>query len=143
MAGSYISGDSITNNHHNHHHNNHLPNEHYEPILALTNTTTNNNNNTGDTWQVQYAHFFNTPADVSSSGRRRHPSLVPQMKRNKGTWLSSFTSLAYLRLFTGDHDCGRVVLTVTLVDHVVVSLMTSSFLLLFFVCELIRINCVI
>jgi hypothetical protein len=99
MAGSYISGDSsVTNNHHNH---NHLPNEHYQPILALTTTT--NNNNTGDTWQVQYAHFFNTPADVSSSGRRRHPSLVPQMKRNKGTWLSSFTSLAYLRLFT---DCG-------------------------------------
>ncbi|GJR11009.1 protein semi-rolled leaf 2 [Tanacetum coccineum] len=46
------------------------------------------------------------------------------MKRIKGTWLSSFTSLAYLRLFTDcgdddDDDSGRVVVTVTLVDHVV------------------------
>ncbi|PWA56529.1 PHS1-like protein [Artemisia annua] len=123
MAGSYISGDSITTTNNTHNHNHHLPNEHYEPILALT-TTTNNSHVTTDTWQVQYAHFFNCPADVSSSGRRRHPSLVPHMKRNKGTWLSSFTSLAYLRLFTDcggdyDDDCGRVVLTVTLVDHVV------------------------
>nr|GFB32641.1 hypothetical protein [Tanacetum cinerariifolium] len=51
------------------------------------------------------------------------------MKRIKGTWLSSFTSLAYLRLFTDcaddDDDSGRVVVTVTLVDHVVTPIVIS------------------
>nr|GEV69627.1 hypothetical protein [Tanacetum cinerariifolium] len=73
MAGSYISSSS-GNKHH-------LPNEHYQPTLALTTTT---NNDTVDTWQVQYARFFNCPPTSSA----HHPSLVPQMKRIKGTWLS-------------------------------------------------------
>ncbi|GKA96797.1 hypothetical protein Tco_0818892 [Tanacetum coccineum] len=117
MAGSYISSG---NNHH-------LPNEHYQPTLALTTTT---NNDTVDTWQVQYARFFNCPPTSSAAIKAHHPSLVPQMKRIKGTWLSSFTSLAYLRLFTDcgdddDDDSGRVVVTVTLVDHVVTPIVIS------------------
>ncbi|KAI3713857.1 hypothetical protein L1987_72444 [Smallanthus sonchifolius] len=75
----------------------------------------------GDPWEVQYARFFNCPSR-STSAASYHPSLVPLSKKPKGSWISSFTSLASLKLLptTTDHsDTYRsIILTVTLVDNV-------------------------
>ncbi|KAJ0432029.1 hypothetical protein HanIR_Chr17g0854831 [Helianthus annuus] len=73
----------------------------------------------GDPWEVQYARFFNCPSHSTSAGAL-HPSLVPFSKKSKGSWISSFTSLACLRLLT-TATSHPVIITVTLVDHVIVS----------------------
>ncbi|KAJ0666578.1 hypothetical protein HanPI659440_Chr17g0668361 [Helianthus annuus] len=71
----------------------------------------------GDPWEVQYARFFNCPSHSISAGAL-HPSLVPLSQKSKGSWISSFTSLACLRLLT-TATSHSVIITVTLVDHVI------------------------
>ncbi|KAL4570167.1 hypothetical protein LXL04_025818 [Taraxacum kok-saghyz] len=88
--------------------------------MSLTTTTSP----IGNHWEVQYARFFNCRSLSSSTGAGgHHPSLVPQVKKPKGSWISSFSSLAYLKLLTSatDHsDISRsIILTVTLVDNVI------------------------
>ncbi|KAI3812456.1 hypothetical protein L1987_17165 [Smallanthus sonchifolius] len=76
----------------------------------------------GDPWEVQYARFFNCPSR-STSAASYHPSLIPYARKPKGSWISTFTSLACLKLLstTTDHsDTYRsIILTVTLVDNVI------------------------
>ncbi|XP_071705061.1 protein POOR HOMOLOGOUS SYNAPSIS 1-like, partial [Rutidosis leptorrhynchoides] len=74
----------------------------------------------GELWEVQYARYFNCPSHSSSAVN--HPSLVPPVNKFKGTWLSSFTSLADLKLLTStDHsDTFRsLILTVNLLGNVI------------------------
>ncbi|KAC9436904.1 hypothetical protein E3N88_45847 [Mikania micrantha] len=78
----------------------------------------------GDPWEVQYGRFFNCPSPSTVAGAGgRHPSLVPLARKPKGTWISSFNSLACLKLLTTttDHsDTYRsIILTVTLVNNVI------------------------
>ncbi|KAL8201325.1 hypothetical protein R6Q57_012664 [Mikania cordata] len=79
----------------------------------------------GDLWEVQYARFFNCPSPSTVAGAGgRHPSLVPLAKKPKGSWISSFNSLACLKLLTTttDHsDTYRsIILTVTLVNNIII-----------------------
>ncbi|KAI3728334.1 hypothetical protein L6452_16968 [Arctium lappa] len=102
----------------------HLPNgseEEQQGIMLVTTTTAT----AGDHWEVQYARFFNCPSLSSSAGvGGQHPSLIPLVKRRKGLWISSFTSLSYLKLITtttDESDNSRsIILTVDLVDKVVI-----------------------
>nr|XP_043607292.1 protein POOR HOMOLOGOUS SYNAPSIS 1 [Erigeron canadensis] len=74
----------------------------------------------GEHWEVQYGRYFNRPSPHSSSPL--HPSLVPLRKGEKGTWISSFSSLAHLNLLTADyhsHSFRSVILTVTLLGNVI------------------------
>lgn len=96
-------------------------NEH-QGSMSVTTTTAP----IGNHWEVQYARFFKRPSLSSAAGAGGyHPSLVPQVKRSKGSWISSFTSLANLKLLTSTNDNSdisrSIILTVTLVDNVIVS----------------------
>ncbi|KAI3501791.1 hypothetical protein L1887_29815 [Cichorium endivia] len=88
--------------------------------MSVTTTTTP----IGNHWEVQYARFFRCPSLSSSAGAGgHHPSLVPQVRKPKGSWISSFTSLAHLKLLTSTTDHSgisrSIILTVTLVDNVI------------------------
>ncbi|KAL7608295.1 protein POOR HOMOLOGOUS SYNAPSIS 1 [Lactuca sativa] len=94
-------------------------NEH-QGSMSVTTTTAP----IGNHWEVQYARFFKRPSLSSAAGAGGyHPSLVPQVKRSKGSWISSFTSLANLKLLTSTNDNSdisrSIILTVTLVDNVI------------------------
>ncbi|KAK1438191.1 hypothetical protein QVD17_03996 [Tagetes erecta] len=72
----------------------------------------------GDPWEVQYGRFFICPSRSSSAiNGANYPALVPLVKRPRGTWISSFTSLASLNLLTTTSD--TFILTVTLLHNVV------------------------
>ncbi|KAI7724778.1 hypothetical protein M8C21_031203 [Ambrosia artemisiifolia] len=73
----------------------------------------------GDPWEVQYARFFKFPSRPASPiAGARHPSLVPLAQKSKGSWISSFTSSASLKLLTTTNG-HSIILTVTLVDKVI------------------------
>lgn len=86
-------------------------------------TTTTTTASIGEHFEVQYARFFNTPS--FATGTRHHPSLVLPLKKNKGSWIASFTSLASLRLLTTTADYSdtsrSIILEVTLDDKITVS----------------------
>ncbi|XP_024995359.1 protein POOR HOMOLOGOUS SYNAPSIS 1 [Cynara cardunculus var. scolymus] len=88
-------------------------------MMVTTTTAT-----AGDHWEVQYARFFYCPSLSSSAGTGgHHPSLIPLVRKPKGLWISSFTSLPCLKLITtttdDSHDSRSIILTVDLVDKVV------------------------
>ncbi|XP_071694103.1 protein POOR HOMOLOGOUS SYNAPSIS 1-like [Rutidosis leptorrhynchoides] len=72
-------------------------------------------------WEVQYARHFNFPSRSSSAGL--HPSLTHPVKKFKGTWLSSVTALADLKLLTAttdhSHTLPSIILTVNLLGNVI------------------------
>lgn len=83
--------------------------------------TTATNDSIVEHWKVQYARFFNCPSSAAHH-HHHHPSLTPLVKKSKGTWLSSFTSLADLKLLTDhSHTFRSIILTVNLVGNVIVS----------------------
>ncbi|KAK9052727.1 hypothetical protein SSX86_029357 [Deinandra increscens subsp. villosa] len=94
--------------------------EEQQGIISVVTTTAS----IGGPWEVQYGRFFNCPSRSTSAGAGAlHPSLAPLSRKHRGSWISSFTSLACLKLLTSttDHsDTYRsIILTVTLVDNVI------------------------